>query len=120
MRGKTCIAVLLALFLAGGISSCKGGHYSSKVSKLHSGMSRADVIAALGLPYGRDGSLMIYYDSPGTALAVDTNNPGCYWMLLEAEGILYSNEPVLYKVRDSSGGGCPAGVVLTIRRDQQQ
>jgi hypothetical protein len=96
--------MLLALFLAGAMCSCKGGQYSSKVSKLHSGMSRTDVVAALGEPYGATGTMMIYYDAGAdTALAVQANGGDCRWLLLEVPPSGPSGGFAYYKVRDSSG-----------------
>jgi hypothetical protein len=111
------ILLLVAVFLAGIMCSCRGGHYSSKVGKLHSGMSSADVVAALGKPYGEANGMMVYYDAGAdTILAVQPNERGdCQWVLLEVPPSGISEGFAYYKIRDSSSGA-PAAIGTTIFR----
>jgi hypothetical protein len=111
------IVLLVAVFLASVMCSCKGGRYSSKVSTLHKGMSSADVVAALGKPYGEANGMMVYYDAGAdTILAVQPNEQGeCGWLLLEVPPPGISEGFAYYKVRDSSSGA-PAAIGTTIFR----
>ena len=118
-RNRTDFPLLIVIFLAGIMCSCRGGQYRSRISKLHSKMSRADVVAALGKPYGEASGMIVYYDAGAdTILAVQPDVHGdCQWLVLEApaggipQGIAY------YKVKESSSGGGPFAIGTTIYRD---
>lgn len=120
MKNQTRIVLLATVLLASMPCSCTGGHYSSKVSKLHAGMSRADLVAALGKPYGDDANgMVVYYDAGAdTILAVQPNLHGdCNWLLLEAPFRGIPKGFAYYKIRDSSGGA-PFAIGTTIYRDE--
>lgn len=110
---------LVAIFLlASTLCSCKGGHYSAKVSKLHAGMTSANVVAALGMPYGEANGMEVYYDAgASTILAVQPNENGdCGWLLLEVPPSGISQGFAYYKVLGSSGSS-PAFIGATIFRN---
>ncbi len=85
------------------------GPYRLEIGKLHSGMSRNEVVTALGNPEGRfftDGEKSIYYKSGAdTMLAVVFDEHGsCGWLLLQAPSTGPSKEFSYYKVIKASGG----------------
>ena len=116
MRSLTfrCAGLLAMVLLA---CSCNGGHYHSRVAKLHSGMSREEVVAVLGKPYGEATGMIVYYDAGAdTILAVQPSEYGATgWVLLEVPQSGISERFAYYKVRDSSGSGQVA-IGMTIRR----
>jgi hypothetical protein len=119
MKKQRRIVQVAIVFLACVLCSCKGGHYHDKVSRLHSGMSRAGVIAALGKPYGDVNGMLAYYDvGADSILAVQPNEQGdCQWVVLEVPSSGPSAGFTYYKVRESSSGGAPAAIGTTIYRD---
>jgi len=74
------VAVIAAVFLVG------FGPYHREISKLHAGMSRVDVVAALGRPYGGIGNgTMAYYQTGSDRLLVVyfSGQSACGWLLLD-------------------------------------
>ena len=112
MRKNRMRFPLLIILLAGVICSCKGGHYRSRISKLHSNMSRADVVAALRKPYGEANGMIVYYDAGAdTILAVQPDKHGdCQWLVLEAPLGGIAQGFAGYKIQESSLGGGPFAI----------
>ena len=117
--GKVKHVSLAALFCLTAITcACaKGGQYSGEVTKIHPNMSKADVVATLGEPYGSSGSFMIYHkNGADTLLAIMPDEHGdCQWLILEVPPSGLSEQFTYYKVRESSAGG-PAAIGMPIFR----
>jgi hypothetical protein len=98
------------------------GPYHAKIGKLHSGMSRDDVVEALGEPYGDlDGTPVYYKKGSGTLLAVlfsgsfslcaGNSHGTCGWVLLEVPSAGPPKTFWNYKVKERSDASVAGGVV---------
>ena len=117
-KKRNYFPLITIFFFAFVLCSCKGGYYSSKVRKLHSGMSNSDVVAELGKPYGTVNGDIAYYDEGAdTILAIEPSEHGdCKWILFEVSAPPITDENVLLKVRESSDNSSVVGIVSTIHR----
>jgi hypothetical protein len=89
--GALLLGVFVIALLAGGliwlIWGLFQGPYSGKVGALHQGMSRENVIEALGQPYGTSGDGLSYRnDGADTVLEIQFDNSGTIsaWAIVEA------------------------------------
>lgn len=106
---KKILLMKLMVFslIAFGFIGCSSNPYQTEISKLHSRMSKNEMVDALGVPYGitaNGATFFIYYkNGTNSMLAVLFNNQGtCGWLLLEVSSTGPSETFSFYKVKKHS------------------
>ena len=115
MKKILLVKLVAFIIIAFEFTGCSSNPYHTEISKLHSGMSKNEMIDALGIPYGitaAGATFFIYYKSgTNSMLAVLFTNQGTGgWLVLEVPSTGPSGTFAYYKVKKCSDDASLSGI----------